>query len=496
MSDGLKPYPAYKDSGVPWLGQVPEHWEIRRLGSSVRGCVNGVWGLEPNGKDDLPCVRVADFDRSRLRVHLDKPTMRAISSSDRVRRLLKPGDLLLEKSGGGDLQPVGRVVLYDHPTVAVTSNFIARMPVENGYDSIYLTYLHAALYSIELNVRSIKQTTGIQNLDSRTYLSELVAFPPLPEQTAIVRFLDWAERRIRRYIRAKQKLIKLLEEYKQALIHRAVTGQIDVRTGQPYPAYKPSGVEWLGQVPEHWEVVPLRRMASGFNNGTSVEQISRGTTAFPVSRIETISTGTINYDKVGFIREENVDSRFWLEPGDILLSHINSFEMVGNCAQFLGERPLLHGMNLIRIRPKNRAVGAFMFRFMKSAAFRYEMRALCKPAINQVSVTTTAIKGIHMPLPPLPEQTTIVEYLDTQTAKIDTAIEAARREIELLREYRTRLIADVVTGKVDVREVAARLPEEPPEEEAEWMDTDEIAEDETIDEEAGTETVEEEEVEP
>ena len=78
--------------------------------------------------------------------------------------------------------------------------------------------------------------------------------PPLPEQTAIVRFLDHADRRIRRYIRAKQKLIALLEEQKQAIIHQAVTGQIDVRTGQPYPAYKPSGVEWLGEVPAHWEV--------------------------------------------------------------------------------------------------------------------------------------------------------------------------------------------------------------------------------------------------
>jgi type I restriction enzyme S subunit len=220
---------------------------------------------------------------------------------------------------------------------------------------------------------------------------------------------------------------------------------------KPYPAYKDSGVEWLGKVPEHWEVVPLRRMASGFNNGTSVEQISRGTTAFPVSRIETISTGTINYDKVGFIREENVDSRFWLEPGDILLSHINSFEMVGNCAQFLGERPLLHGMNLIRIRPKNRAVGAFMFRFMKSAAFRYEMRALCKPAINQVSVTTTAIKGIHMPLPPLPEQTAICRFLDWADTCIHKAIRARKRRIKLLEEYKQALIHQAVTGQIDVR---------------------------------------------
>lgn len=220
---------------------------------------------------------------------------------------------------------------------------------------------------------------------------------------------------------------------------------------KPYPAYKDSGVEWLGEVPAHWEVVPLRRMASGFNNGTSAEQISRGTTAFPVSRIETISTGTINYDKVGFIREENVDSRFWLELGDILLSHINSFEMVGNCAQFLGERPLLHGMNLIRIRPKNRAVGAFMFMFMKSANFRYEMRSLCKPAINQVSVTTTAIKGIHIPLPPLPEQNAIVRFLDWADRRIRRYIHAKQKLIKLLEEYKQALIQQAVTGQIDVR---------------------------------------------
>ena len=115
------------------------------------------------------------------------------------------------------------------------------MPVSARCNSSYLTYLHSHLYAIRLNVRSIKQTTGIQNLDSSSYLGEPVAFPPLAEQAAIVRFLDYADRRIRRYIRAQQQLIALLEEQKQALIHQAVTGQIDVRTGRPFPAYKPSG---------------------------------------------------------------------------------------------------------------------------------------------------------------------------------------------------------------------------------------------------------------
>ena len=247
MIADLKPYPAMKDSGVEWLGAVPEHWDVRRLGTSVHGCINGVWGNDPNGREDLPCVRVADFDRVRLRVRLAKPTLRAIAPGERNRRLLKKSDLLLEKSGGGDLQPVGVVMLYDHDVEAVCSNFVARMPVSAHCDSSYLTYLHSHLYAIRLNVRSIKQTTGIQNLDSSSYLGEPVAFPPLPEQAAIVRFLDHADRRIRRYIHAKQKLVKLLEEQKQALIHQIVTRGLD-----PNVRLKPSGVEWLGDVPEHW----------------------------------------------------------------------------------------------------------------------------------------------------------------------------------------------------------------------------------------------------
>jgi type I restriction enzyme S subunit len=145
------------------------------------------------------------------------------------------------------------------------------MPVSEGYDSSFLNYLHRTLYAIQLNVRSIKQTTGIQNLDSKAYLNEPVAFPPLPEQTAIVRFLDFMDRRIRRVVHARQRQIKLLEEYRQALIHQAVTGQIDVRTGKPYPAYKDSGVPWLGQVPEHWEVRRLKTAVDHINEQTSTK---------------------------------------------------------------------------------------------------------------------------------------------------------------------------------------------------------------------------------
>ena len=224
-----KPYQAYKDSRVDWLGEVPEHWALDRIKRSTIGCKNGVWGDEAKEDDnDIPCVRVADFDRQRLRVELSDPTIRNVTQNERTGRVLRRGDLLLEKSGGGELQPVGCVVLYDDRQ-AVCSNFVARMLIAPGMSSSFWRYFHAAAYAVRLNTRSIKQTTGIQNLDQQQYFDERAVFHPSDEQIQIATFLDHADQRIRRYIRAKQQLIALLEEQKQAIIHQAVTGQIDVR---------------------------------------------------------------------------------------------------------------------------------------------------------------------------------------------------------------------------------------------------------------------------
>ena len=229
VTRGLNPDVPLKPSGVDWLGNVPAHWEVRRLKDSVSDSINGVWGAEPNGLDDLPCVRVADFDRQRFRVRMDKPTLRAIAPHERRRRILKSGDLLLEKSGGGDRQPVGVMMLYDHDLPAVCSNFIARLSVSVGFDPVFLTFLHSTLYAIRLNTRSIKQTTGIQNLDSSAYLGETVSFPPLPEQTAIAAHLDEATAAIDAAIDTARRQTEFMREYRASLIAHVVTGKLDVR---------------------------------------------------------------------------------------------------------------------------------------------------------------------------------------------------------------------------------------------------------------------------
>ena len=453
------PYRKMKDSGVEWLGKVPAHWRVWRLKASVHGCINGIWGNDPNGREDLPCIRVADFDRVRLRVKLARPTLRAIAPNERNRRLLKKSDLLLEKSGGGDLQPVGVVMLYDHDVEAVCSNFVARMPVSDRFDPNYLTYLHSHLYAIRLNVRSIKQTTGIQNLDSSSYLGESVAFPPFPEQAAIVRYLDHVDRRIQRYIRAKLRLIALLEEQKKAVIHQAVTGQSDVRTGRPYPAYKDSGVEWLEEVPEHWVVAALRfRYQQCLGKMLDTKHIT-GEYLVPYLRNVDVQWDDINVLNLPMIdiRPCEVD-RYTVRTGDLLVCEGGE---VGRCAIWEEETGVYgYQKALHRLRPhlRNRDRPRFMYYTLRLAVTRDAFNDGHESTIGHL--TGDKLRTHRFPFPPCPEQLCIEKFLDNQTESIDSAMAAERRVIDLLREYRTRLIADVVTGKLDVREAAARLPDQ------------------------------------
>jgi type I restriction enzyme S subunit len=229
VTNGLDPNVKMKDSGVEWLGEVPEHWDLGRLKQTVNGIMNGIWGDEPEGSSDYWCVRVADFDRIGLSVSPEQQTKRSAPQHQLSSRLLRPYDLLIEKSGGGELQPVGAVVWFPFSARAACSNFIARIIPKNTFDSRFLVYVHYHLYQAKVNTRSIKQTTGIQNLDAELYLDELIAYPTRDEQRSIAFFLDRETARIDTLKDKIQHSIELLQEYRSALISAAVTGQIDVR---------------------------------------------------------------------------------------------------------------------------------------------------------------------------------------------------------------------------------------------------------------------------
>ena len=192
-----------------------------------------------------------------------------------MRRLLKTGDLLLEKSGGGEKTQVGQVVLFDQQFKAVTSNFVAKMTPLDGHDGSYLNYAFSTLYRDGINSCSIKQNTGIQNLDSNAYLSEHWAFPPREEQTQIAKFLDYETAKIDALIEKQERLIALLKEKRQAVISHAVTKGLN-----PAAPMRDSGVEWLGEVPAHWKVQAVlkrllrvpRKAAYGFSSNDFLDE--------------------------------------------------------------------------------------------------------------------------------------------------------------------------------------------------------------------------------
>jgi type I restriction enzyme S subunit len=447
----LKAYPAYKDSGVEWLGEIPAAWEVRRLRSTITSCQNGIWGEEPDGAHDVPCVRVADFDRATFRVRMVNPTLRSIEERVVEIRGLRKGDLLLEKSGGGDNQPVGAVVLYDHDTHAVCSNFVARVTVARGCDPRFLSYLHAGLYAWRINIRHIKQSTGIQNLDGDSYLSEAVGLPSEDEQRAIAAFLDRETVRIDELVAKKERLIELLQEQRTALITRAVTKGLE-----PNVPMKNSGVEWLGEVPAHWEVKRIshltpsdRRIMYGIVlPGPNVED------GVPIVKGGDVSPDRLHLDRLSRTAREiecgYVRSR--LRGGDIVYAIRGS---IGEVAIVPDE---LEGANLTqdaaRISYTTATHGGWLLFALKSTTVFAQLEAGALGATIK-GINIRDLKRASLAVPPPDEQCAIAAFVDGETEKLDALVANVRYAIARLQELRTALISAAVTGKIDVREEAA-----------------------------------------
>ena len=284
--------------------------------------------------------------------------------------------------------------------------------------------------------------------------SVCIPLPPIREQATIVRYLDYGDRRIRRYVSAKQRLIALLEEEKQAVVNRAVTRGLD-----PYVRLKPSGVEWLGDVPDHWEVSALRhRYWQCLGKMLDSKRIT-GRDSLPYLRNTDIQWDRINIEDLPTMDiSPDEYSHYTVRQGDLLVCEGGE---VGRCALWSSEETGFGFQKALhRLRPRN--TGQDVPRFMY-----YILRAAAKGnAFNDGHVSTIVhltgdkLRAHRLPFPPMAEQESLVSFLDSVTKRIDRGISAALRQIDLLREYRTRLIADVVTGKLDVREAVAQLPDE------------------------------------
>jgi type I restriction enzyme S subunit len=345
-------------------------------------------------------------------------------------------------------------------------------------------YLHRALDSHFIAAQFHVEANGVTRygLSHGAIRGVAVPLPPASEQAAIVRFLDWMNTRLERAIRAKRKVIALLNEQKQAIIHRAVAYGLD-----PSVPLKPSGIPWLAHIPQHWEVSRLKNLArpgyKSFVDGDWIESpYIRGS---GVRLIQTGNIGTGAYREKGFryISEETFNAFGCTEvfPNDVLICRLG--EPVGRAclAPTLGVR-MITSVDVCILKPSDEVVPAFAVFLMSEPGYLKWVGSLVRGSTRD-RVSRSMLAGFALPLPPLEEQATIVRHLTLACGEVTAAIARLEAEIELFREYRTRLVADVVTGKLDVREASGRLPDEEPLDSAE-DDTGLADEAEPVDDEA------------
>jgi type I restriction enzyme S subunit len=431
---------------------LPEGWKWVKLGEVIEETYPGEWGDNPTDTDSKNIFPVfstlaIDYDG---RIDFTKAVPRKLNKKKIEKLKLKKGMILIEKSGGSTDTPAGKVAILKQDFEGTCSNFIQILKPNNSIcDSYYLFY--RLLYNFKNNLieKYQQKTTGIINFILKEYFNEYIPLPPLPEQRKIAQILETVDNAIEK----TEKIIEKYKRIKQGLMQDLLTKGIDekgnIRSEKTHK-FKDSPI---GRIPEEWEVVRLGEVVERIRNGFVYHFSLMSKEGIPITRIETISEGYIDESKVGYLDFSYYElvKAFKLQLGDILFSHINSFEHVGKTAIYNGKPPfLIHGMNLLLLRAKGNVCHPFFLIFLlKSEEIRKKIRNLSGQAVNQVSINISDLSKLSIPLPPLSEQKRIAEIL----SQIDQAIEKEEKYKQKLERLKKGLMEDLLTGKVRVNKL-------------------------------------------
>jgi type I restriction enzyme S subunit len=446
----LKPYPEYKESGLPWLGQVPGNWSVlpnRALFAEVK---------DRNHPDEEMLSVTITRGIVRQKTLLAGSSKKDSSNIDKsAYKLVQPRDIAYNKMRAWQ----GAIGASDLRGIISPAYVVMRLREDDNLPRYFHHLYRTPQFAKEAERWSYGITSDMWSLRPEHYKMIYTPKPPPAEQAAIVRFLDWANGRLERAIRAKRKVIALLTEQKQAIIHRAVTRGLD-----PSVPLKPSGIPWLGDIPQHWKVRPLKavcQIQSGITLGKDYG--GQQTFEFPYLRVANVQAGYVNLSVVKTIRVTMAEAqRCLLVSGDVLMTEGGDPDKLGRgCVWEAQVAPCLHQNHIFAVRPnQSRLEPQFLAALMGTAYARAYFQSTAKQTTNLAATNKTKIGQLKVLLPSVEQQREILVALNEETQPVNTAISRLEREIELLREYRTRLVADVVTGKLDVREAAVRLPEE------------------------------------
>jgi len=452
MTSDMRPYPEYKDSGLPWLGRIPAYWGVR---ASKRMFTESGERARPDDKQlsatqAYGVILQQDYER-----RVGRKVVRILNHLEKRKHVEEDDFVISMRSFQGGLERAWC-------RGAIRSSYVVLKPGEG----IHVPYF-AHLFKSHPYIQALRTTSEFirdgQDLTFWNFSRVQLPVIPLDEQKAIADYLDANAVEVRRFIRNRRRLIEVLNEQKQAIINRAVTRGLD-----PDVPMKDSGIDEVGNVPKHWDVRQLGRMGrfSKGNGGTKEDDVAEGVPCIRYGDLYMHYKFFVERSHSHVSTERSCDYTS-IQHGDILFAGSGeTIEEIGKSAVNLVESRACCGGDVILFRPGMKLVP----RFMGYATYCWQgmsQKSRMGRGITIMHIYGDQLKYMWVALPPLPEQTAIVEYLCKATAGIDAAKDHAQREIDLIREHRTRLIADVVTGKVDVRHLApapgAELPESGPE---------------------------------
>ena len=441
MIERFRAYTEVKDSGAKWFGYVPANWT----------CVPLVAVASPRSVANCP-------DRELLSVYLNRGVVRfsdvaekrtnATSSDLSKYQVVDPGDFVLNNQQAWR----GSVGVSPHAGIVSPAYLVLSLS-----PSLYPQYANYLFRDKAMVSQYLVCSKGVGSIQRNLYWPHLkrvtTIVPPIDEQKAIARYLHATDRNITRFIRNRRRLIEVLNEQKQAIINRAVTRGLD-----PNAPLKPSGIDWLGNIPEHWETRRLRTVAdlrvSNVDKHTKEGEVPVRLCNYTDVYKNTVVTANMPFMAATATRDEI--EAFRLRIGDVVITKDSEDWQDIGVPALVAETAddLVCGYHLAILRPRpNVAVGRFLSYALQCRGVVAQLNLAAK-GVTRYGLSHGAIKAIALPVPPVEKQEPIARHIDEATASLNGAISRATREIDLIREYRTRLIADVVTGKVDVRHLA------------------------------------------
>jgi type I restriction enzyme S subunit len=448
-------YPAYKDSGVDWLGEIPEGWEIQRLASLGRFTASGIDKLSKKGESPVKIINYTDvYKNLNYRITNEFRFMIVTTpESNRKKHLVKKGDLIFLPSSE-TFEDLGLCALIDE-TLENTSfsyhvlRFEFNKEIDHNFKKYFTNNKKVLIQFSRSGTGSIRKT-----LSRNDFRNSLVIIPLLPEQTAIANFLDEKTSKIDQAIAKKEKMIALLKERKQIIIQNAVTGKVvwSEKEQKMIPLAlsevkgKDSGVEWIGEIPKHWEVKRLKNVCQ-INTDTLPDN-----TYFNF-RFNYVDIGSVSFEN-GIEETESFDfksapsrARRLAKNGDTIISTVRTYL---KAIDFVSEEKsnLIYSTGFAVLSPTG-ILNTFLYHFVRSNAFTEQVmvnsKGMSYPAIN-----STGISRLSLTIPPIEEQGEVGLHIKSKSIKIDEIIDLQHTQIEKLKEYKATLIDSAVTGKIKI----------------------------------------------